>query len=305
MTLGGGESITQCSGHNNDWCCNGDAQHVNCCQESPSPRPFFALQDGNAYATIGSNQASNNPTLSTITGLASSTGSSSPSSQTSASASSAGSHSATAPSGAFTSLQTSLSSGSAGVQTIVVTALISPTAAPNSGVSQLKSGNSNIGVIVGCALGIPLAIALAGIIFWILRKRRQERIHPYKETPDNHSNRSSTPNFTGGAAARLGKDQMYRQSLPGTTEIDSQPVGPGRPISTIQGLAELESGTVFSPGHGTPYGPDTVGLGGGNGHNRASWGSTPPQYSPGMNQAAFGHRRKRFRDGQCSDTASN
>lgn len=60
----------------------------------------------------------------------------------------------------------------------------------------------------------------------------------------------------------------------------------------IPGKAEMDSGAGFSQG-AVPYGPNTVGIGGGNGkpggHHTAqsSWGSAPPGYSPGMNQAAW------------------
>lgn len=58
----------------------------------------------------------------------------------------------------------------------------------------------------------------------------------------------------------------------------------------IPGKAEMDSGAGFSQG-AVPYGPNTVGIGGGNGNGGAhhaaqsSWGSAPPGYSPGMNQA--------------------
>ncbi|KAH7394501.1 hypothetical protein BKA66DRAFT_438842 [Pyrenochaeta sp. MPI-SDFR-AT-0127] len=288
---GGGESIKQCSNHNNDWCCNADDTNVKCCQESPAPRPFFALQDGKPYATIGANQASTVPTISGITGLASGTGSGSSASRTSAPSSSsepstAGSRSqsVTAASATpFTSIQTSLSSGTAGVETVFITSIVTPssnpTAAANNNNNSSGGGSSNIGLIVGCAVGIPLALALIGIIVWMLRKRRQQKANPYRETPEMDGDNSSA--FAGGAAAKLGKKQEYRHSRPGTAEIDGNPVGPGRPVSTIKGHAELESGAGFQPGHGTPYAPDTVGLGGGNGNpDRSTWGSLPPQYTP-------------------------
>ena len=121
----------------------------------------------------------------------------------------------------------------------------------------------------------------------MLRKRRQQKANPYKETPEIDGDSPGSPGFTGGAAAKLGKKQTFRQSRPGTSEIDGQPVGPGRPISTVKGHAELDSGTGFRPGQGAPYAPDTVGLGGGSGTDRSTWGSVPPQYSPAANQTTF------------------
>lgn len=118
----------------------------------------------------------------------------------------------------------------------------------------------------------------------MLRKRRQQKANPYKQTSEMDGDNPS--GFTGGAAAKLGKKQEYRHSRPGTAEIDGNPVGPGRPISTVKGHAELDSGTGFQPGHGTPYAPDTVGLGGGSGNpDRSTWGSMPPQYSPATHHA--------------------
>jgi hypothetical protein len=309
MKAAGGESITQCSSHNNDWCCNADAQHVDCCKESPSPRPFFALQDGQAYATIGRNQASSVVSLASITGLALATGSGSGSqaSKTSAPSSAAAQSSVTpdayssspvassATPSPVTSIQTSVSTGSAGVVTVQVTIVSTPPATPttsNTGgdpsSSTASKSNSKLGVIIGCAVGIPLALALAGIIFWILRKRRQPKVNPYKETSEV-GDVAGSPGFAGGAAAKLGKKDKYRHSQPGSAEIDSNPVGPGRPVSHIPGHAELDSGAGFRPGHGPAYTPDMVGIGGGNGDGRSTWNSAPPGYSPGANPAAFAH----------------
>lgn len=307
MTAGGGESIKQCADHNNDWCCNGDDTHVKCCQESPSPRPFFALQDGQAYATIGSNQAQSVPTLSGITGLVSGTASGNTPSETAgssnaptASASNSQAGSATVDSVSttakpFTSVSASVSSGSAGVATIYITAVVTPTASSTTGgasggsSSSSGGGSSNLGVIIGCAVGIPLALALVGILFWLLRKRRNQKANPYKGTSELDGDSPGGAPLVGGAAGKLGKKEQYRHSRPGTAEIDGNPVGAGRPISNIKGHAELDSGSGFQPGQGTPYAPDTVGLGGGSGAARDTWGSVPPQYSPAHNQTGFNH----------------
>jgi hypothetical protein len=301
MTVSGGESITQCSNHNNQWCCNGDATHVNCCQEEPEPRPFFNLQDGVAYATIGSNQASSNPVISTVTGLATSgSGGSSPTSQAASSpapSSSAAASSATpAPSFALTTPVTSVAtsvrsaSGGSGPETVYITNVITPAAtadAAGGGGSSPGGSGSNLGLIIGCAVGIPLALALIGILIWMLRKRRQAKAHPYKTTPDG----GDSPEMGAAALASPKKAEVYRHSRPGTSEIDSNPVGPGRPTSTIPGKAELDSGAGFQPGSGTPYAPDTAYMGGGTG-DRSTWGSVPPGYSPGQGQGSFAHNHE-------------
>ncbi|KAJ4375516.1 hypothetical protein N0V86_007048 [Didymella sp. IMI 355093] len=267
MTVAGGESITQCSNHNDQWCCNGDATHVHCCQEEPEPRPFFNLQDGTAYATIGSNQASSNPDLATVTGLASSgSGGSSPTSaaaSSSAVASSATSARASAQTTPVTSIATSVRSASGGsAETIYITNVITPAAtadAAATGGSSSSGSGTNLGLIIGCAVGIPLGLALIEM----------------------------------GAAALASpkKAEVYRHSRPGTSEIDSNPVGPGRPTSTIPGKAELDSGAGFHPGSGTPYAPDTAFIGGGTGE-RSTWGSSPPGYSPGQGQRPFAHNHE-------------
>ncbi|KAJ8114759.1 hypothetical protein OPT61_g3443 [Boeremia exigua] len=300
MSVGGGESITQCSNHNNQWCCNADATSVDCCQEEPEPRPFFKLQDGVAYATIGSNQASTNPVISTVTGLA--TSGSSGSSPTSRASSSAAASSSGAPSSSeasasttsalstpVTSIATSIrsASGNSGPETVYITNIISPTASADaSGGNKSSSGGSgtNIGLIVGCAVGIPLVLALIGILLWMLRKRREQKSHPYKTTLDG----GESPDVVPAALAAPKKQEVYRHSRPGTSEIDSNPVGPGRPTSTIPGKAELDSGAGFQPGSGTPYAPDTAYMGGGTG-DRSTWGSVPPNYSPGQSQGPFPH----------------
>ncbi|KAF2127891.1 hypothetical protein P153DRAFT_432332 [Dothidotthia symphoricarpi CBS 119687] len=296
----GGESLAQCSNHNNQWCCNGDADIVKCCQGIPEVRPFFALQDGRAYATIGTSTASSAPTLSTITGIAIAvaTGdavSTTPSSQVSSTASSqaasrssaavAGSGSSTTTATPFTSVQTSVTSGAGGVATAVITVLVTPSAtADPSQSSSSGSKHSNTGLIAGLAVGIPLGLALVGIIFWACRKRRnQKKMSTYSDMDGNEAG------LAGGAAKPLSKKETYRQSRPGTTEIDSMPVGPGQTTSAINGRAELGAGTGFRPGSGTPHGPDTVGIGGGNAPERSTWGSSPPGYSPGMAPGAFSH----------------
>ncbi|EDU47637.1 hypothetical protein PtrSN002B_010259 [Pyrenophora tritici-repentis] len=305
MKAGGGESITQCSNHDDQWCCNADAQHVNCCQESPSPRPFFALKDGSAYATIGGQIAMNAPDLADITGLASGSGGGSSAPRTSAPASSNKPSSAAAnpPSSAgsakensvsttatpFVSVSASVSSGSAGVVTVPITFYVTPTSTATAAGSNASSSesNSNLGVIIGCAVGIPLALALLGIIFWMLRKRHQQKANPYNDVADADGDNGG---LIGGAAGKLSKKETFRNSAPGTAEIDGNPVGAGRPISTVKGHAELASGNGFQPGQGTPYGPDAVGIGGGNGTghpDRNTWGSVPPQYSPAHNQTTF------------------
>jgi hypothetical protein len=130
-----------------------------------------------------------------------------------------------------------------------------------------------------------LGLALIGVLFWLLRKRRQQKTNPYHETAEGDGDSSS---FSGGAAGKLSKKQMFRNSAPNAAEIDGNPVGAARPISTIQGHAELASGNGFQPGHSTPYGPDAVGIGGGTLHpDRTTWDSMPPQYSPGQNQISF------------------
>ncbi|KAI4622605.1 uncharacterized protein J4E87_006172 [Alternaria ethzedia] len=302
----GGESITQCKDHDDQWCCNADAVNVNCCKESPSPRPFFALQDGKAYATIGQNQASTAPNLATITGLAQSGGGSgggNQASKTTAGGSSgspstdapnSGSATATADDAAttpFSSVIQSLStSAGGGVVTIQNTVLVTPT--PTAGSSNANndssssgSSKSNLGLIIGCAVGIPLALALVGIIFWLLRKRRQQKANPYHDPSSEVE--GDSPLVGGGAAGKLNKSkkETYRNSRPATAEIDGNPIGAGR----ANRVSELPSGNGFQPGHqGTPYGPDAVGIGGGNGDpNRTTWDTIPPQYSPASNQAAF------------------
>jgi len=303
----GGESITQCKDHDDQWCCNADNVNVNCCKESPSPRPFFALQDGEAYATIGQNQASTAPNLATITGLASSGGGSgggNQASKTTAGGSSgspstdapnSGSATATADDAAttpFSSVVQSLStSAGGGVVTIQNTVLVTPTPTAGSSSSNNDSSSSsnggsksNLGLIIGCAVGIPLALALVGIIFWLLRKRRQQKANPYH---DPSSEVEGDSPLVGAAAGKLNKSkkETYRNSRPATAEIDGNPIGAGR----ANRVSELPSGNGFQPGHqGTPYGPDVVGIGGGNGDpNRTTWDTIPPQYSPASNQAAF------------------
>jgi len=277
MNAPGGESITQCSNHNDDWCCNGDATNVNCCQESPAPRPFFAIRDGQAYATIGTSTASSAPTLSGITGLAT-PGNASPTQPSAGSRQpSVTPNAVSSTAKGVTSVGVSLSTGTAGVATVYITSVVMPTAPPTSG--STTGGNSNLGLIIGCAVGVPLALALAGIIFWLCRRRRDQKSEAYKQFTELDGNSPTTTVPPGGAAARFGKNHELRYARPGTAEIDGNPVGVASPISAIPGHAELATGQTFQAGRSTAYAPDTVGLGGGN-SNRTTLNSSAMQHSP-------------------------
>ncbi|KAF2751540.1 hypothetical protein M011DRAFT_473999 [Sporormia fimetaria CBS 119925] len=310
MKAVGGESITQCSNHDDQWCCNANDQDVKCCNEWPEPRPFFRLQDGRPYATIGTSEADDAPNLASITGLATSGGGGGgnrpsptpgPSSDDNKSDSpSSDSPTATPDSAAtssFTSVQTSVSSGPAGISTIVQT-IVAPAQSSASDPSQTNNGGkkTNIGLIVGLAVGIPLAIALLGILFWLLRKRRHQKAHQELPSPSSDTNNPYTPAFAGGAKFseknRHSANGSAAASRPDVPELGGEVIGPGRPVSTIKGKAELDSGTSFAA-NAPVYGPDQVGLGGGNVRSEAgsagsSWGSAPPGYSPGMNASAWG-----------------
>ncbi|KAF2677021.1 hypothetical protein K458DRAFT_396284 [Lentithecium fluviatile CBS 122367] len=307
MTAAGGESLAQCSDHNNQWCCNGDANIVDCCKGKPNPRPFFDLADGQQYAIIGSSVASSVPNLATITGLAAGSGGSSPSSTKDSSSSTDSAtkeetlSSTTATPTPVTSVSTSVSSGSGGVSTIVSTfvstvtpnsaASTSSNSAPAAGTQEKKS---KVPIIVGCAVGIPVALAFVGILFWLFRKRaHQKKNPPYSETSDPYTNGNDSPEFAGGAKFKHanGHDSTYKHAGdPGVPELPSQSVGPDRPVSNIPGKAELGGGPGFAPGT-TPVAPHLLGVGGGTGNTpqtNSSWNSAPPGYSPGQNQNTWG-----------------
>ncbi|KAL1612147.1 hypothetical protein SLS60_000370 [Paraconiothyrium brasiliense] len=312
MTPAGAEAVTQCSNHDNQWCCDGDRIHIDCCQEQPK-RPFFALQDPVAYGTIGGKTGSSAPNLATITGKGTGSGDDSSSStaasnsasatQDSSSGNSASSTAAssTAASTLVTSLSTTVSSGSAGPTTIVTTiiqsaASSSATASPAS--TSKKS--SNVGLIVGCAVGVPLALALIGILFWLFRKRAHQKhtAPPYTSSTDAFTPTPATPEFAGGA--KLHKPNSATKyaatANPGVPELGGgQGVGPERPVSMIPGKAEMDSGGGFAPGT-VPLAPHLVGVGGGNGaahgHTpQSSWGSAPPGYSPAQSQGPLAPTR--------------
>ena len=304
MSAAGAESITQCSDHDNNWCCNADAQHVNCCAESPAPRPFFALADGKAYATIGTSTASSAPNLATITGKADGADTA-PTPKPSATAGSNFPRPSTdAPSATpfaskdatpTTQLETSLSSGSAGIVTVVRTQVITPTSPASTGAPVPTDPNkkSKLPIIIGCAVGIPLALAFLLILIWLLRKRsRQSKANNHVSKPpfadEILTDGSPAPayGFAGGAKHNRTSSEKpvlttYRSDgvTPVVPELAGQPVGSGRPMSTVHGRAELDSGGSFVPGT-SPHAPNLVGSGGGNGHANgehtdmnSSWGT--------------------------------
>ncbi|KAF2206084.1 hypothetical protein GQ43DRAFT_360937 [Delitschia confertaspora ATCC 74209] len=320
MTAAGDEAITQCSGHGNQWCCDGDRVHRDCCTDNSMP--FFDLSDGKAYATIGSGSTpSNAPTLATIQGptspqetgggggggnskssspfssaapSASSTPASSKPSSAPASKDSESSTSDKSSSPSMTqSVQTSISSGSAGVSTIIITTNVPAASAASSpkDPQSKPSSKSKLPIIVGCAVGIPLGLAVLVLLALLYRRRRRSSVAnpPEKSIPSPDPAFEGSA-FAGGAAAKHGAGNKTYRHDPAIPELGSQPVGPGRPISTIKGMAELEGGAGFAPG-ATPHAPHLVGVGGGNSsleHTpQSSWGSAPPGYSPAQNQAGF------------------
>jgi hypothetical protein len=290
MSASGAESITQCADHDNNWCCNADRQHVNCCAESPSPRPFFALADGKAYATVGTSTASSAPNLATITGKADgadtaptrapspTAGSNSPQSSTNAPSETASPSKEAVPT---TQLQTSLSSGSAGIVTVVRTQVITPTspASTSTPAPTDPEKKSKLPIIIGCAVGIPLALALLGILIWLLRKRsHQSKANNHVSKPpfadEILTDGSPAPayGFVGGAKHNRTSSEKpvlttYRSDgvTPVVPELAGHAVGPQRPMSTVHGRAELDSGASFAPGT-SPHAPNLVEIGGGNGH---------------------------------------
>jgi hypothetical protein len=302
MKASGAEAITQCSNHNNDWCCDANRVDVDCCQQKPAPRPFFALQDPKAYGTIGGSTGSSAPNLASITGKVSGGGggggdspsSTAPSASASATKDSAPSDStsSTPASTPLTSLSTSVSTGTAGPTTIVTTIIQSAptTSAGASSPSPAPEKKSKIGLIVGCTVGAPLALALAGILFWLFRKRAHQKAHssPLNSSTDAFT---PTPDFAGGAAMHKNGAATTKlaSANPGVPELaGGQGVGPERPVSMIPGKAEMDSGGGFAPGT-VPQAPHLVGLGGGNGTGhtpQGSWGSAPPGYSPTQDQHA-------------------
>ena len=160
---------------------------------------------------------------------------------------------------------------------------------------------------MGCAVGIPVALAFLAIIIWLLRKRsHQQKNAPYSDTSGAYANGDDSPEFAGGAkfAKANGHNATYKHhGEPGVPELPSQTVGPERPVSMLPGKAELGGGPGFAPGT-TPVAPHLLGVGGGTGmatHNGVpqtpqttnSWGSAPPGYSPGQNQATWaqGHEQ--------------
>lgn len=165
-----------------------------------------------------------------------------------------------------------------GLTTLVVTTIIQPSATSTGDPASSTEKKSKIPLIVGCAAGIPLGLAFIGVLFWLFRKQRQQKASkPYTST-DAFTPQPGSPEFAGGAKLQKNgnNNTTYAHNLPNTSELDSQGVGPQRPISFIPGKAEMDSGGAFAPGS-VPHSPHVVGLGGGNGNTSNL--SVPPSYS--------------------------
>lgn len=243
LIAAGDEAIVQCSNKDNKWCCDGDRIHVNCC--SNDSLTYFDLPDGNVFATIGSGSTPTTaPVVNTFDSNPSSTAKSS-------AAKSSAAHSSAAPSSvtvdtaaAYTTIRTSLTTGSSGaIATVYITSAITPTATPTPAPHP-----SHTGLIVGCAVGIPLGLALLGLLAFLLRRR--------------HNSPPSDPNDPNDAIYAGTYKAPHRAQAQLPPELGGEPVGAGRPISVLKGRAELE---------GTPRSVAA-----------SSSSSPPPGYSPGM-----------------------
>lgn len=262
LIAAGDEAIVQCSNKDNKWCCDGDRIHVKCC--SNDSLTYFDLPDGNVFATIGSGSTPTTaPVVNTFDSDPSSTAKSSaakssaahssaaPPSVTVAASSTAQSTSAAHDStslptsaAAYTTIRTSLTTGSSGaIATVYITSAITPTATPTPGPHP-----SHTDLIVGCAVGIPLGLGLLGLLAFLLRRRRN--------SPPSDPNDPNDAVYAGTFKA----PHRAQAQLP--PELGGEPIGAGRPISVLKGRAELE---------GTPRSVAA-----------SSSSSPPPGYSPGM-----------------------
>ncbi|KAK3701869.1 hypothetical protein LTR37_015180 [Vermiconidia calcicola] len=134
-----------------------------------------------------------------------------------------------------------------------VTELITPVAAAGTETSNAQSSDesgSNLGMIVGLAVGIPLVLIIAAIlIIFLLRRRRKSKKYELQSRPQSPPMEANYSNIAPGSHA---------------PELDSYPVAPAQDKSGRK--SEL-------------YGSDTYG------HSPSlsvsTNGSFPPQYSPG------------------------
>ncbi len=140
--------------------------------------------------------------------------------------------------------------GSASTVTKVVTSpAVSAAAASDNNNSQHNSHSSNLPLIVGLAVGIPLFLIIIaiGLFFFVKHMRASNKYHnvPRRNTPPMEANYS---NLAPGSHA---------------PEIDSYPVAPGRTKSGRK--SEL---------YGSKPVPQSPAL------STGTNGSIPPQYSP-------------------------
>ena len=260
---------------------------MNCC--SNDSLTYFNLPDGKAFATIGSgstpttapvvNTFDSNPSSSAAKSSAAKSSaahsSAAPSSVTAAASSAAQSTSAaqdstsppTSSATAYTTIRTFLTTGSSGaVATVYITSTTAPTASPTP---TSPPHPSHTGLIVGCAVGIPLGLALLGLLAFLLYRRRR----------NSPSSDPGGPNDAIYAGTYKAPHQAQAQLPP---ELGGEPIGAGRPISVLKGRAELE-GTPRSVAESSSSPP-------------------PPGYSPGM-MGAGGWGAERYSGGAAAAAA--
>ncbi|EME44208.1 hypothetical protein DOTSEDRAFT_24286 [Dothistroma septosporum NZE10] len=177
----GNEAVAQCS--DGSYCCDrnrpevdGDDTSKSCCALRVRS---INIEDGTATATVltkapGSTKSSSSATSSAIAATSMDSGSASDSTSTSFSPSSSSSTTSSTsstrkPQASMITTQaaTTNSAGEATTVMIVTTAVTTPTSAPTHGSSP------SLGTIVGIATGIPVALAAATLLAFLLWRRRR------------------------------------------------------------------------------------------------------------------------------------
>ncbi|WPG99541.1 Hypothetical protein R9X50_00235800 [Acrodontium crateriforme] len=251
-TASGNEAILQCT--DGSWCCDGD-RSFNCC--STADTEYFSLPQGSQIAFISSVPS---PTSVVQTQSTSSTSTTSTSSTTSTI------DDATLPttqSSSFTTISSSTeqyttttqqststnSDGSMVTVTIVSTALVTPSATtavnPITSTISKKFSHKNTGLIIGLAVGIPIALISLAIVCILVWRNFRRSQNPSTLSPDNSMTKYHDPNFA----------TSYGHFPPDgrASELDSHPVAPTR--SKSGRASELLGSSVFTAS--PPFSPMT------------------------------------------------
>lgn len=259
----GNEAIQRCA--DGKYCCNRERLQGDCCEkEDISVLGYFELPDGQAFATIMGEPSS--PTASSMGPIPSSVGQATGGGgdnnpPPSPSSTSPPEESTSPPPEDLTTVTfaSTTSDPTGGPVTVIQTQILTASPEISGGGGGDEPTNSNrTPLIIGCAVGIPVVLALAGAFFFLLRRQRQRKSAKgqpdFSEKAPHHGLSSDDDGLVPGAAA-AGTSSTATPRRHGKTlsEIDGRPTNAARAnAQELDSTPIVESASSHSPSSKPP-----------------------------------------------------